>query len=109
MSEPSPIGADTAMIRAASTHVIALTSKNPGNSAGLGLTNATLIIAEDEISNGTIIFTSANYVVSETNDFATISLARTNGNQTHTGAMLGISRDQVRYKMEKHGLRSSPS
>lgn len=37
------------------------------------------------------------------------ALARTNGNQTHTGAMLGISRDQVRYKMEKHGLRSSSS
>ena len=37
------------------------------------------------------------------------ALARTNGNQTHTGAMLGISRDQVRYKMEKYGLRSGPS
>ncbi len=37
------------------------------------------------------------------------ALARTKGNQTHAGAMLGISRDQVRYKMEKHGLRSSSS
>jgi len=33
------------------------------------------------------------------------ALARTNWNQTHAGAMLHISRDQVRYKMEKFGLR----
>ncbi len=31
-------------------------------------------------------------------------LERTNGNQTHAGAMLGINRDKVRYRIEKFGL-----
>jgi two-component system response regulator AtoC len=32
------------------------------------------------------------------------ALERAGGNQTHAGAMLGINRDQVRYRIEKFGL-----
>lgn len=32
-------------------------------------------------------------------------LERANGNQTHAGQMLGINRDQVRYRIEKSGLQ----
>ena len=32
------------------------------------------------------------------------ALERTNGNQTHAGDLLGINRDQVRYRIEKFGL-----
>jgi two-component system, NtrC family, response regulator AtoC len=35
------------------------------------------------------------------------ALERTEWNQTHTGTMLGISRDQVRYKMDKYNLKNS--
>ncbi len=37
------------------------------------------------------------------------ALIRTKWNQTHAGALLGISRDQVRYKMEKFDLKTPPS
>lgn len=33
------------------------------------------------------------------------ALERANGNQTHAGQMLGINRDQVRYRIEKFGLQ----
>ena len=33
------------------------------------------------------------------------ALERSHGNQTHAGALLGINRDQVRYRIEKFGLR----
>jgi DNA-binding NtrC family response regulator len=37
------------------------------------------------------------------------ALDRAGGNQTHAGHLLGINRDQVRYRMEKFGLaRSHP-
>jgi two-component system NtrC family response regulator len=32
------------------------------------------------------------------------ALDRTAGNQTHAGRLLGINRDQVRYRIEKFGL-----
>jgi transcriptional regulator with PAS, ATPase and Fis domain len=32
------------------------------------------------------------------------ALARARGNQTHAGQLLGINRDQVRYRVEKYGL-----
>jgi DNA-binding NtrC family response regulator len=32
------------------------------------------------------------------------ALERSGGNQTHAGRLLGINRDQVRYRMEKFGL-----
>ena len=32
------------------------------------------------------------------------ALERTHGNQTHAGRLLGINRDQVRYRIEKYGL-----
>ena len=32
------------------------------------------------------------------------ALERAGGNQTHAGALLGINRDQVRYRIEKFGL-----
>jgi two-component system response regulator AtoC len=32
------------------------------------------------------------------------ALERTRGNQTHAGQLLGINRDQVRYRIEKFGL-----
>jgi two-component system NtrC family response regulator len=32
------------------------------------------------------------------------ALERSGGNQTHAGALLGINRDQVRYRIEKFGL-----
>ncbi len=32
------------------------------------------------------------------------ALERAGGNQTHAGQLLGINRDQVRYRMEKFGL-----
>ena len=34
----------------------------------------------------------------------TQALERAGGNQTHTGQLLGINRDQVRYRLEKFGL-----
>jgi transcriptional regulator with GAF, ATPase, and Fis domain len=32
------------------------------------------------------------------------ALERAGGNQTHAGQLLGINRDQVRYRIEKFGL-----
>ena len=32
------------------------------------------------------------------------ALERAKGNQTHAGHLLGINRDQVRYRIEKFGL-----
>ena len=32
------------------------------------------------------------------------ALARADGNQTHAGQLLGLNRDQVRYRIEKFGL-----
>jgi DNA-binding protein Fis len=32
------------------------------------------------------------------------ALERARGNQTHAGQLLGINRDQVRYRIEKFGL-----
>ena len=32
------------------------------------------------------------------------ALARTNGNKTRAGRLLGLSRDQVRYRLERHGI-----
>ncbi len=34
----------------------------------------------------------------------TLALERTNGNQTRAAALLGLHRDQIRYRMEKYGL-----
>lgn len=38
-------------------------------------------------------------------DLVRQALERTQGNQTKAAALLGITRDQIRYKIEKHGLR----
>jgi DNA-binding protein Fis len=35
------------------------------------------------------------------------ALERAGGNQTQAGHLLGINRDQVRYRIEKFGLRAS--
>mgnify|MGYP003351904517 CR=1 FL=1 len=37
------------------------------------------------------------------------ALERANGNQTQAGQLLGINRDQVRYRIEKFGLASKAS
>jgi len=37
------------------------------------------------------------------------ALERCRGNQTHAGALLGINRDQVRYRIEKFGLTKPDS
>jgi two-component system, NtrC family, response regulator AtoC len=37
------------------------------------------------------------------------AIARTSGNQTRAAALLGISRDQMRYKMEKNKLERTPN
>jgi DNA-binding NtrC family response regulator len=36
--------------------------------------------------------------------FIELALQRTNGNQTKAAALLGLHRDQIRYRMEKYGL-----
>jgi transcriptional regulator with PAS, ATPase and Fis domain len=36
------------------------------------------------------------------------ALERARGNQTHAGALLGINRDQVRYRIEKFGISKRP-
>jgi DNA-binding NtrC family response regulator len=36
------------------------------------------------------------------------ALERTGGNQTHAGHLVGINRDQVRYRIEKFGLHAQP-
>ena len=36
------------------------------------------------------------------------ALERAGGNQTHAGQLLGINRDQVRYRIEKFGLAAKP-
>lgn len=33
------------------------------------------------------------------------ALQRTAGNKTRAGALLGLTRDQVRYRMQKYGMR----
>jgi DNA-binding protein Fis len=33
------------------------------------------------------------------------ALERTGGNQTHAADLLGMHRDQIRYRMQKYGLR----
>ena len=33
-----------------------------------------------------------------------LALERTQGNQTRAAALLGLHRDQIRYRMEKYGL-----
>ena len=33
-----------------------------------------------------------------------LALERTRGNQTRAAALLGLHRDQIRYRMEKYGL-----
>jgi transcriptional regulator with GAF, ATPase, and Fis domain len=39
----------------------------------------------------------------------TQALLRAGGNQTHAGQLLGINRDQVRYRIEKFGLHTEPA
>jgi len=39
--------------------------------------------------------------------FIELALERTNGNQTRAAALLGLHRDQIRYRMEKYGLLKS--
>ena len=34
------------------------------------------------------------------------ALERAGGNQTHAGQLLGINRDQVRYRIEKFGMKT---
>jgi len=36
------------------------------------------------------------------------ALERSGGNQTQAGQLLGINRDQVRYRIEKFGLAAKP-
>ena len=38
-------------------------------------------------------------------DLVVQALARTNGNQTRAAALLGLNRDQIRYRIEKFGLQ----
>jgi DNA-binding NtrC family response regulator len=40
--------------------------------------------------------------------FIELALQRTNGNQTRAATLLGLHRDQIRYRMEKYGLLKSP-
>ena len=40
-------------------------------------------------------------------DLLVQALERTGHNQTRAGKLLGINRDQVRYRLEKFGLRKS--
>ncbi|NBV24849.1 MAG: hypothetical protein EBS05_23385, partial [Proteobacteria bacterium] len=60
---------------------VVLVLSNPGNGAGLGLTNAFLLIRDDEISNGILGFSSATYAVNENVGSAAITILRTNGSQ----------------------------
>jgi two-component system, NtrC family, response regulator AtoC len=39
-------------------------------------------------------------------DLVVQALARTNGNQTRAAALLGLNRDQIRYRIEKFGLKT---
>jgi DNA-binding NtrC family response regulator len=39
-------------------------------------------------------------------DLVVQALARTNGNQTRAAALLGLNRDQIRYRIEKFGLKA---
>ena len=36
------------------------------------------------------------------------ALRRCGGNQTRAGALLGLNRDQIRYRIEKFGLSLTP-
>ncbi len=38
-------------------------------------------------------------------DLIVLALERTNGNQTRAAVLLGLHRDQIRYRMEKYGLK----
>lgn len=42
-------------------------------------------------------------------EFISLALERTRGNQTRAAALLGLHRDQIRYRMEKYGLLKAPS
>ena len=37
----------------------------------------------------------------------TLALERTKGNQTRAAALLGLHRDQIRYRIEKFGLKAN--
>jgi DNA-binding NtrC family response regulator len=39
-------------------------------------------------------------------DLVVQALARTKGNQTRAAALLGLNRDQIRYRIEKFGLKA---
>jgi DNA-binding protein Fis len=39
-------------------------------------------------------------------DLVVQALARTAGNQTRAAALLGLNRDQIRYRIEKFGLKA---
>jgi len=36
------------------------------------------------------------------------ALRRCSGNQTRAGSLLGLNRDQIRYRIEKFGLTTAP-
>ncbi len=42
-------------------------------------------------------------------DLIALALERTRGNQTRAAALLGLHRDQIRYRMEKYGLTRPPN
>ena len=42
-------------------------------------------------------------------DLVRQALERSGGNQTRAGELLGMTRDQVHYRIEKYGLKNAPA
>ena len=101
----------------------------PGNVRELRnvIERAVLLSSRDEIGAGDIVLgrgqagaaTQGAYPVTLPPEGCTLSeveealvaqaLQRTEGNQTRAAELLGISRDQIRYKIEKFGLATHPA
>jgi DNA-binding NtrC family response regulator len=80
-----------------SVHLPAELSDSYGTSDGVGRTSARLDLPPDGVD-------LENVVVDLERRFIEEALERTGGNQTEAAELLSISRDQLRYRLEKYGL-----
>jgi two-component system response regulator AtoC len=61
--------------------------------------------ASKPVSNGYRLPSDGVNLESLERDLVTQALERTNGNQTRAATLLGVNRDQIRYRIEKFNLK----